>query len=529
MGYELAVQSLVARARRSNAWVRTLLGEGLAGPTLLVLLVALFQVTVWGGLSGMLAVAPPDDSIEQVLLSQELRLSYGKHPPLPTWVLYASNRLFGASIGATYLLGALCAVATMLLLYAFARPLVGARRAALAAILLSNIEYLNAGTAYFNHNTIQLPLALLAIVLFHRALTRLRWTDWALLGASCGVMMLAKFSAVVLFASFVVYLVWTRRLGESSIWKGLAIALLVGIAVLSPYLLAVRGDQWSPNAYAMKSVFPSDMDRLQCLKTVWGFASSQLAKVTPALLIFAVLRRGAPRAAEANGQAVALGPFLTVVGFGPLVLTVVVAALSGANLLVGWGTTFHVLLTFWLVAARPWAIEAQPRVLRRAVFASLALQLVLWALVTTHGGRLPNLNPTPRYVPPPTPAQLAAAVRETWAQHCAAPLRFIVTDGHTGAALAVNYRGQPRVVDAMRPEFAKFFPDDVRFADGAVVVWRRPLGASASATPPAPMDQLIADTEWQTTVELPATDGRRYPYVLGLLLPLTGAGCEYAD
>jgi hypothetical protein len=247
----------------------------------------------------------------------------------------------------------------------------------------------------------------------------------------------------------------------------------------------------------------------------------------PALLIFAILRRGAPRPAPALEQAVALSPFLTLVGFGPVVLTVVIAALTGAHLLVGWGTTFHVLLTFWLVAARPLAIEAPLDVLRRAVFASVLVQLVLWAVVSTHGGRLPNLNPTPHPVAPPTPAQLTEAVRDIWARHCAAPLRFVVTDGHTGAALAVRYRGQPRVVDAMRPEFTKFFPDEVRHTDGAVLVARRSEGALASAAFSPPMDQLMADAAWHTTVELPANDGQRYAYVLGVLLPLTGEGCEY--
>ena len=257
MGFEFALRRLAAHARRSNATLRAVLGGDLAGSTGCVLLVALFQIAIWGVLCGVLAVAPPDDSLEQVLLSQGLRLEYGKHPPLPTWILFASNQVFGASIGATYVLGALCAVATMLLLYVFARPLIGARRAALAAILLSNIEYLNAGTAYFNHNTVQLPFALLAIVLFHRALTRMRRLDWVLFGLSCGVMMLAKFSAVVLFASFAFYLIWTRRLSDLTLWKGLCVAALVGIAVISPYLLAVRAnDPWSPNAYAVNSVFP---------------------------------------------------------------------------------------------------------------------------------------------------------------------------------------------------------------------------------------------------------------------------------
>jgi len=83
------------------------------------------------------------------------------------------------------------------------------------------------------------------------------------------------------------------------------------------------------------------------------------------------------------------------------------------------------------------------------------------------------------------------------------------------------------VVDAMRPEFAKFFPDDVRDADGAVVVMRGPVPVPAAGAVQSPMDALIADTAWQTTVELPASDGQRYAYTLGILLPSTGEGCEY--
>ena len=525
MRHELGLQHFVARVRQSNASVRRALADRLGGPAAWVLLIALFQVAIWGVLSGALAVATPDDSLEQVLLSQELRMEYGKHPPMPTWLLYAANRLVGPSIGATYVLGALCSVATLLLLYAFARPLVGASRAALAAILLSNIEYMNAGTAYFNHNTVQLPLALLAIMLFHRALTRARWADWALFGAACGLMMLTKFSAVVLFASFLAYLTWTRRLGEAPVRNGLVVAAAVGFGVLLPYLLAVHGDGWSPNTYAMESVFPDGASRIQGLKSVWGFASSQVSKVAPAFLIFAFLRRGAQPPAASSEQAIALDPFLTLVGFGPLVLTVVVASLTGAHLLVGWGATFHVLLTFWLVGSRPFAIEASPRILGRAAVASIALQIALWALVTTHGGRLPNLNPTPHPVPPPTPTALAGAVRELWGQHCAVPLRYVLTDVHTGSALAVRYRGQPRVLDATRPEIVKFFPDDARVAEGAVVVLRRPLGTATQAASPDPLATLLADTTWNTTVKLPAKDGLLHEYTLGILQPVVGVGC----
>ncbi len=189
-----------------------MLREWPSRPGALVLLLALVLILFWGVLSAHWHAAPQDDSLEQVLLSQEFALAYGKHPPLPTWLLYAANQLFGASIGATFMLSALCSAATVLLLYAWARPLVGEPRAALAALLASCVEFMNAGTTYFNHNTVQLPFALLSIVLFHRALTRMRLVDWVWFGVGAALAMLAKFSAVVLFAAFAVYLVWSRRI-----------------------------------------------------------------------------------------------------------------------------------------------------------------------------------------------------------------------------------------------------------------------------------------------------------------------------
>lgn len=65
-----------------------------------------------------------------------------------------------------------------------------------------------------------------------------------------------------------------------------------------------------------------------------------------------------------------MGLLFALVGFGPVVLTVVVAALAGVQMSVGWGTWLLVLRTFWLVPVRPespWG---------RAAFASILVQLM---------------------------------------------------------------------------------------------------------------------------------------------------------
>ena len=83
------------------------------------------------------------------------------------------------------------------------------------------------------------------------------------------------------------------------------------------------------------------------------------------------------------------------------------------------------------------------------------------------------------------------------------------------------------MIDATRPEFVKFFPDDARLGDGAVVVMRRLPSTPTGVAPQGAVDDLLADAAWQTTVTLPARDGLHHEYVLGIVRPLTGEGCEY--
>jgi 4-amino-4-deoxy-L-arabinose transferase-like glycosyltransferase len=525
MRLELNVRGARARWQTTTASFGRTLSEVWHWPGAGVGVLAITLFVLWGALSAAFNPAPPSDSLEQVLLSQELRLEYGKHPPLPTWILHGVSRLVGPSIGATFVLGALCSVLTLLLLYAWARPLVGAPRAALATLLASTIEFLNAGTAYFNHNTVQLPLAMLAIVLFHRAVTRARLIDWALLGLGAALMMLAKYSALILFASFFLYLLWVGRLREASTWRGLAMAAFVCSSVLSPQLVAAFGDTWAPNRYAMDAVFPAQVDRLDRLRSVWSFASSQVAKVAPALLIFALLRWRGPKAAPVRNDPVPLGPFLGIVGFGPLVLTIVVALLAGARLLVGWGTTFHLLLTLWLVTTQPFAIDATPRVLRRAVLACIATQVVLWSVMIAFGGRLPNLNRAAPQQLAEIPPQLAGVILQTWARHSAAPLRFVVSDARTGASLVATFLGRPHVVDGNRPELAKNFPPRLQAACGAIVVSARPPALPADSSPREPLDALFDTVGSRTEVELTLRDGTRRRYVIGVRTPSPGDLC----
>lgn len=514
--------------RQSSQSLHERIGAALLHPHRVVLVLAALQFLLWGPLAALYDAAPPTDSLEQILFSQDLRLFYVKHPALPTWVLWLANQWRGPSIETTFVLGALCATATLGLLFAWVRPLIGGRRAALVTLLTSTIVFLNVGAIQYNNNTVQLPLAMLSIVLFHRALARGRWADWAQLGAVAALFALAKFSAIVLFASFAVYLHWTGRLRERATWRAIGVAALAFAALMSPPLFAARLADANSNHYAWIMMFPPELDRVRRLVSVWNFTASQIAAVTPAVLLFLLLRRRSASAPSVH-DAVPFTSFVTIVGFGPMVLTVVISVIAGARLLSGWGTTFHLLVPLWLVAASGLAIEVSRATLARAFVACAAVHGLLWAAMIGNGGALPNLYQKAARQAPPAPIALADVLHERWSEVARGPLRFVVADIRTGAPLAVVFRGAPRVIDGNRPDFAREFPAETRAACGFVAVTSRPPVTDPRAPNYDPLDDALNEAAPLEPVTLTAPDGRRREYYVGVRPPSNNAECEAAD
>ena len=493
-----------------------------SSPDRVVWLLAIVLVLLWGVLAALFDPAPPTDSLETVLFSQSLHPFYVKHPALPTWILYGVERVVGLSIGSTFVLGALCAALALVTHYAWAREQVGAQRAAIATLLASTIVYFNAGAIQYSNNTAQLPFAMLSIVVFHAAVTRGGNLAWVLLGTAAGLMVLAKLSAVVLFASFALYLLWTGRLRERATWCGLGLAALVFATLVAPALVAAYNVDPEADRYMHDMIFPSEVTRVRRLLSVWDFLNAQLAVVAPALLVFALLRRRVPDGRPKDSAAPPLVPFLTIVGFGPLVLTVVIAVATGARLLSGWGTTFFVLLPLWLVAAQRHSIDATHDTLARAAFACLSVQLVLWVALIANGGALPNLHKTHHHGRLP-PAALAEAVRRAWNAQTSAPLRYVVSDIRTGAAMAIVFGGTPLVIDGNRPDFARTLPPEVQAGCGFVVVSGR-SARDRSAPNYDPLDDLIRDAVLRP-VSMRLADKRVRTYFIGVHAPTGDMPC----
>src|SRR5438132_5405363 len=144
------------------------------------------HVVLWTALPALLYPNLPLDLIEALTYGREWQLGYDKLPPLPWWLVEIVYRLFGADT-AYYAASEVVVIATFALVFATARPLVGAAGALVAVLIIDGLHYFNYTAPKFNHNVIQLPVWALAGFAFRSGLRHGRVTDWLLLGFALGV------------------------------------------------------------------------------------------------------------------------------------------------------------------------------------------------------------------------------------------------------------------------------------------------------------------------------------------------------
>jgi hypothetical protein len=504
---------LLGGARLGRAPAR--LGVWLGADAMVVLLV-LAMLLLWGPLAAAWHPQVSTDSLEQVLwASQGWQWVYAKHPPLPTWIYLGAAALVGPSVELTHWLGALCSVGALAVLYLWARPLVGARRAALAALLVSLVSWYNAGTAFYNHNTLQLPLSIAAIAAFHGLLARPAIARGALLGLVGGLLLLTKLSALLLFAAFALYLGYAV-LAERRALRPLLLPLAVACALAAtlaagPLALLYLGQPEATQYVSESSLRASSL--LRRLNVLWNFSASAFAALLPALLLFAALRFRLPRPAQPKAATGAprLAPFLAIVGFAPFALVLLIGLVTGANLLAPWATALFTSLTLWLVACSPWRSIATRSTLGLALPAVLLLHAALLATLVLNHGKLPSF--AKRHAPIPLPApELARAIEGAWAEHSRTPLPAVATYIRYGAPIALGLQGRAPVYDGNGLEFERRAPAAQRAACGMVYV----IGPStAQALPERPLQPALDRPPVEQLAYLAALDG------VSLLLPST--------
>jgi 4-amino-4-deoxy-L-arabinose transferase-like glycosyltransferase len=353
-----ASAELALRRARIAPWVNTL---PLTGFVLAVL-------AFWAALPLAAGWDVPQDNLEQLSWVLTPDWGYTKHPPFPTWVLWAAQQFLPNGLWLTYALGAAEVGVMLLIAFRLTAELQGRRAAVVAVLLISVLTYYTKRLHFYNHNTALLVAHAAACLCIWRALVRGGSLWWWLLGITWGAGLLSKYQMVLTIACNLAFLVAATRPApwraeRRDILRGVLLAGCVALAVFSPHIAWLVQNDFPTFAYASHSM-AADLSLASRPLELTGLFGNQIGRLSPAIVLGGVLllldRR--PRAQvdaladaaapAAREQALAARLLLPINALGPFVLMALLSLFAGVDLQMHWGTAFLWLLVPLALATR---------------------------------------------------------------------------------------------------------------------------------------------------------------------------------
>jgi 4-amino-4-deoxy-L-arabinose transferase-like glycosyltransferase len=455
---------------------------------------------VWTVLPALFYANLPLDLIEALVYGREWQIGYDKLPPLPWWLVEIAHRLFDADI-AYYALAQITVAIAFALVFATARPLVGAVGALAAVLIVDGLHYFQYTAVKFNHDVMQLPFWALAGYSFHAALKRRRLLHWFLLGLAFGGALWAKYFVIMLAVPYALFMLFDRQARRAFATPGPWLALAVALLVAAPHVIWLFQTDFLPFAYASHRAAPVRGWFDHILHPA-VFAGSQIFFAVPSLFIAAALFW--PKSETVSLSRQSSDAFdrriVTLLAFGPALTTIALTGVSGRGAVAMWGYPLWLFAGLWLVMIAPVALDA----LRlKKLIAGWAIVFVIFVVVfVANYAVLPAIDHRYRAVLFPGD-KLGAALTQRFHDATGAPLCYVIGSMWDGGNLAHYSPDQPRVLIDGAPHRAPWIDLADLQRRGAVVVWTQ----GDAATLPPQFAAVAPNAQIGTPFDLPMRRG----------------------
>jgi 4-amino-4-deoxy-L-arabinose transferase-like glycosyltransferase len=471
----------------------------------------------WTVLPALLLSAPHGDNVEQLNWSHGAAWGYSKHPPLPTFLLRAAIDVFGRSATLTYALAMTCVAAALLVLWRCARLLLPPD-AALAALLLSSVNYYLMGRGSFlNHNTVMLPFVALSAWAVLKIASGAGWRAWLMLGLVQALGVLTKYQMGLIACANGLALLAAGAHRQPRFVRHALLAAGATLLPLIPHVAWLSTHQFSTFHYAGQSLL-AGLGPGARLRGAGAFLGQQLGRLAPVAIAGAiawVIDRATRHAAQPGTIAVMGGAparAFMVMALAPLAGIVALILVVGVAAQNHWGASATLLVPVWLCIVLPRFSSRSTLSCALAVLAvhagAIAWNVYVWAF---------NPGPHHRFAAQP----LAALVQAYWARHASGDIPVLIGADWEAGSLSIYLPGQPPVVPAGDWTQSPWVDPDTVDACGGLAVGR----------PGTPLDQQVpgfrgADLLDPDAISWRGARGRESTVQLAYLAPRAGASCR---
>ncbi|WP_374509615.1 glycosyltransferase family 39 protein [Niveibacterium sp.] len=208
-----------------------------AGPALLALVAAIVVLTVWR--VWVISHAGATLYVDEAYYwgwSQALAWGYFSKPPLVAAVIKATTAWLGDGLVGVKAGSLLLYPATALLLFGLGRQLYDTRTALIAGLAFLTLPITTALSLFISTDALLLFFWTASLWALHIALERNRARDWVLLGLTCGLGLMSKYTMAAFALTAALLLLTSPEGRRKLVSTGPWITAIVALAVLAPNL-----------------------------------------------------------------------------------------------------------------------------------------------------------------------------------------------------------------------------------------------------------------------------------------------------
>lgn len=265
-------------------------------------------------LLGAISYSLPSDMIENLIWGRTLNFASDKHPPFLGWQSYLAVKLFGGNLMFYHILTPINQVIFLFFLYLIAVEILKNEEKAIACVVLLQSVVFHSFYYKFNANTANLAFFGAIYYTFYKMLKEGKYYLYPVIGALCAVIMLIKYSGILLIGTIGVITLITPEGRKSLKSPYLFLGIAIFIAMLTPYVLnlfAKGGD--SAISYLLEQ---SESERSKLIRLP-RFILLQALPFLPMLIAFFAIKT------KRLKQSINFDYIFLTVGFAlPLLLTI---------------------------------------------------------------------------------------------------------------------------------------------------------------------------------------------------------------
>ncbi len=285
----------------------------------------------------------PHDTLESITWGLQWQWGYHKHPFLTAWLCAGIFSLFQHADWSLYLLAQVLVTTTFIAVWYLAKQFLPLRHALIATLLLEGVLFYNINSFNLTSDTLQSPLWALLALFFYHALTTEKIYYWLLTSLLAACCICTKYQGII-FLVPMLFLCLKHPVARASFKKaGIYWSMLVFLLLISPHLIWLYQHDFITVTYAQTAAAD-----YTATKTIWGhLLYPLLALANDLFIIVGVFILIWPFYTKNKEQFIISSfqwHFLIILGFGPVVLTLILGIFDGDYFPPRWSTPYFFLI-----------------------------------------------------------------------------------------------------------------------------------------------------------------------------------------